>query len=270
MKKQLRNFIISMLYVICKFFLPRIYTNNHGKTRVLVFHHLDEKKRFERLIDKISKHYNLISLDDYIKGNVALDRINIIISLDDGYRSWYTVGAPIFRQYNITPVLAINSGFIGIDDELAKVYCKNNIKTWYEEPLSWNELRELVLDGAYVCSHTTSHIDLTSKVISLDEKIGEAIYDKKTLEQQLGIEISGLTYPFGRYDKDSCTVAASGGFEYGFTSNSAFLDKACFPYEIPRTNVGMRHWITAFGYIEGWPEKLTKWAGFFRTNKIKT
>ncbi|QUM79394.1 polysaccharide deacetylase family protein [Moritella sp. 5] len=264
MKKEIRNFIIGSLYVVADFIFRGLHNKNIGKTRIIVFHHIDSLDIFESLISKISLKYNVISFEDYVRGNISKSKVNVIISLDDGYESWYLYGLPIFNKYNIKPILSVNSDFIGLNVCDAKVYCKNNIKTWQENSLDWDELRVLYDNGAMICGHSWSHIDMISNALTFECKVGNIQKDKNRLEEKIGTDIDCFTYPFGRYNSESLSIVSNLGFKFAFTSDSNFISPDNFPYQIPRTNIGMRNHFVAFGYIEGWGEWLTKQASNIR------
>ena len=266
MKKYIRILLISALYLINK--INPFKTCHKGKTRILVYHHVDKCDKYNSVLRRISDKYNIISFKDYVEGKVLSERINVIISLDDGYESWFSCASKVFNELDIQPILSVNSDFIGLSSKYAEKYCKENIWTWPEKAMNWEQLLEMRAKGAYVCSHALTHVDLTCSSISRVDKMRLIEMDRDFLQNRLGCIVDGFTYPYGRYDKCAIDLVESIGFSYAFTSDSGFLDKSQFPFEIKRTNVGMRGYITTCALIEGWGDFLTKISCFIR-KKIK-
>ncbi|MCZ4310106.1 MULTISPECIES: polysaccharide deacetylase family protein [Vibrio] len=257
MKNKIKRFICGFLYCISEVLFKGKHNKNKGKTRILVFHHIDHPKRFDKALEKISSRYNLISWDDYLNGNLSKSRVNVIISLDDGYESWFTHGLPVFIKYNVKPILSINSDFIGLDEGESFHYCQNHINTWGEKSLSWEQLIELKKHGSTIFSHSHYHTDMKDPNIELSFKRDAILKDKVKIIEKINVDVSGFTYPYGCYSDLSVTLVGELGFKYALTSDSNFLSSGQFPLLIGRTNVGMRHWIVVFSYIEGWSERLT-------------
>lgn len=257
MKSNVKNLIATLIFFFVDVFFPKIHKRNKGETRILVFHHLDEPVRFKKVIMKLSTRYNLISFNDYLSNNISKEKVNVIISFDDGYESWYQNGSEIFIEYNVKPILSINSDFIGLDGSSAHQYCVTNINTWPERSLTWDQVIELRDLGAYICGHAHTHIDLTERCTEQALK-GELISkDKELLEENLNITIEAFTYPYGRFDDSTVKFMIESDYKLAFTSNSGFLHKSQFPYKIKRTNVGMRHYFVVYSYVEGWSEFIT-------------
>jgi len=256
MKKNLKFLIAVILY-----FLDGVFSfnraKNKGKTRILVFHHLDCKKKFSRVIEKISKKYNLLSFQDYMNGNTSSDQINVIIAFDDGYKSWHENGLDLFKDYDLRPLLFLNSDYIGLNCQDALNYCSNNINSWGEESLTWGEVKELHNIGCTVGGHAHLHVNLLDNSIAPSVKQKMIVDDKAMIERNVGCSVSLFAYPYGLYDRSSIELLKLAKYEYGFTSDSGFLDKSQFPYEIKRTNVGMRGYFVSCAYIEGWSERVT-------------
>jgi len=246
-----------MIFLFVDVFFPNVHRRNKGLTRILVFHHLDEPARFERMLQKISKRYNVISFEQYLKNQISTEKINVILSFDDGYESWFNNGSNIFTKFNVKPILSINSDFIDMDIHESKNYCVDNINTWPEKALTWEEVLKLYNSGAYICGHSHEHVDLTSDNVDRGKKTDFVHKDKELIEDIIKNKIYSFTYPYGRYDTESFSILKECGYKYGFTSDSGFLHSNQFPYKIKRTNVGMRHYLVVFSFIEGWSEYIT-------------
>ena len=156
-KSNLRHLIVLFFWFIGR----STERGSEGKTRVLVFHHLDQPERFEKTIISLRKSYNFVSFEGFLSGNVRTDKVNLIVAFDDGYRSWFTSGAQIFKKHSIQPMLFVNSDFIELATEAAYEYCHKHINTWPEESLTWTELKQLKKIGSTIGGHCLEHTDLT-------------------------------------------------------------------------------------------------------------
>lgn len=256
LKSRLKVFLATLLYLISKCLPYDFSINWKGKTRVLVFHHIDDIYRFRSIIASLKKNYHLISFSQYIAEERSKDKLNIIISLDDGYKSWYVNAFSIFLEYDIHPIIFVNSDFIGLSQGKSLAYSSVVIKTWGEPSLSWDELACLRKIGTEVGGHTIGHNDLTA---GLDMNVHKysIIHDRKTLAENLKCEIRSFAYPYGRYNGSSIKLVEEAGYTYGFTSDSGYLDESEGPLLLKRTNVGLRHAISVRAIAEGWLDIVT-------------
>lgn len=228
-----------------------------GKTRVLVFHHLDKPARFEKIITSLKKNYNFISFEDFISGNVCKDKINLLVAFDDGYKSWHVFGAQIFKKHKIQPMLFVNSDFIGLICEDAYKYCQKHINTWREESLTWIQLQELKKIGCTIGGHCLEHTDLTDFKLKQGD-VGELLQkDKKKISEELDQDTNIFAYPYGRWNDSVVGEVSTTDYRYAFTSDSGYLDDSDSDLKLKRTNVGMRSSWIAHAYAAGCAERLT-------------
>ncbi len=70
---------------------------------------------FRSQIKYLTKNYNVISLDEYINfcnKKEKSPKNSIIITIDDGYKSNYTLAYPIFREFDIPATIFLTTDFI--------------------------------------------------------------------------------------------------------------------------------------------------------------
>lgn len=252
-KSKIRH-IITLIYLLVG---RNSLHGNKGKTRVLVFHHLDKPARFENIIVQLKRKYNFVSLDDYFSGRVSKKRINLIIAFDDGYKSWFTHGIKIIKEHGFQPLLFINSDFIGLSSENAYEYCRQNIKTWPEESLDWGQLQQLRNAGCLIGGHCHTHTDLTEGNLTPRDIVSLLEKDKEKISNELKQDINIFAYPFGRWNDSAVRAVADSGYRYAFTSDSGYLDDSDGNLKFRRTNVGMRSPWIANAYAAGCAERLT-------------
>jgi peptidoglycan/xylan/chitin deacetylase (PgdA/CDA1 family) len=88
-----------------------IFKNAGGGVRIITYHGicLDNPlrfnasfitaKAFEKHLQFYRKHFNLISLDDYLAGNISRDRFNVCLTFDDGHRNNLKYALPLLEKY---------------------------------------------------------------------------------------------------------------------------------------------------------------------------
>jgi len=84
-----------------------------GEIQVLCFHGICNdnrafingrfllEKQCDELLKALSIEYNIISLDDFMKGNIEPNKLNILLTFDDGYLNNKTLLLPLLEEYQI-------------------------------------------------------------------------------------------------------------------------------------------------------------------------
>ena len=101
---------------------------------------------------------------------------SVIITFDDGFKSFFTLALPALRSRGMTATIFVPAGYIGRTNQWdeARGFPSRTVMT--EE-----ELREVVADGMEIGSHGWLHRNL--KLASAEEAEEELVRSKKTLEE---------------------------------------------------------------------------------------
>ena len=125
----MRKFSAHCLYYLQ---MHRLFQFLHRKkTIILMYHGFTDKKKhdgienyqgkhinnelFRSQIKYIKEHYNVISLDHFIEcctSGELLPEKSIIITIDDGYKSNYTLAFPIFKEFDVPATIFLTTDFI--------------------------------------------------------------------------------------------------------------------------------------------------------------
>ncbi len=150
----------------------------------------------------------------FTAGRRQLPRKSVLLTFDDGYKSFIQYARPTLKDYGFGATLFVYSDFIGAGG------------------LSWQDLRTLSEQGYEVQAHSKSHANLRRK-----EGESEAAYAKR-IEAELGYPltlfkknlprpIDALAYPYGETDDELVPFVAKYGYAVAFTvrrqSNPAFV-----------------------------------------------
>jgi peptidoglycan/xylan/chitin deacetylase (PgdA/CDA1 family) len=175
--------------------------------RFIAFHEISPKafKQFKVNLSFLHKHVNIISMDDFFNGNFSYNKINIVITFDDGYKSWITYAIPVLKEYNLQATFFISSGFVNLSPHDEKIYLKQNILLNPGHALrqsggclNGNDVKLLVKEGHIVGGHTVNHCFL-SKVLDYNQIRFEIGIDKIELERMTEKEIRYFSYPLGAF-----------------------------------------------------------------------
>jgi len=205
---------------------------------VLVYHNLaaQDKGRltlaarsFDAQIRQLhAEGFQALRLADFLAfttGRRQLPRRSVLLTFDDGYKSFGQYARPILKDYGYGATLFVYSDFLGGGSAL-----------------SWQDLRTLTEQGFDVQAHSKTHGNLRRA-----EGESEAAYAKRIeaelafphtlFTKHLGRPSTVLAYPFGEMDDELLPYVAKFGYSAAFTvrrqSNPAFVS----PLRISRAQI---------------------------------
>jgi peptidoglycan/xylan/chitin deacetylase (PgdA/CDA1 family) len=194
---------------------------------VLMYHRFEENKYPStniKIVDFI-KHINLIKENQFkfVNPNVFEENLlnhknekKILLTIDDGFKSFYDQAWPILKKEKIPFILFVNTREVG-----TRGY------------MSWKQIKEISKENfAHIGNHSYSHeylIDMSNQEIVDDVNL--AISD---LKNNLGYNSSFFSYPFGEYSNNFKNIIKNLGFKYAFGQHSGVADETKDFYELPR------------------------------------
>lgn len=155
----------------------------------------------------------VISMNDFLawqRGEKSIPPKSALITIDDGYLSGYTTAWPILKKFGYPFTM-----FIYTD------YVKGGPRTGGQS-MTWEQLGEMRDAGVDIQSHTTTHGALNAKKGKSDAEYqawlqNELAGSKKMIEDQLGISVKALAYPYGLHNETVHKAVADAGYEVAFT-----------------------------------------------------
>ena len=140
----------------------------------------------------------------------------ILLTIDDGFKSFYEKAWPILKKEKIPFILFVNTREIG-----TRGY------------MSWEQIKEVSREKfAHIGNHSHSHeylIDMKDQEIIDDINIASSGF-----KNNLGYNSSFFSYPFGEYSNSFKGIVKDLGFKYAFGQHSGVVDKTKDFYELPR------------------------------------
>ncbi|MCZ8517454.1 polysaccharide deacetylase family protein [Paenibacillus filicis] len=228
------------------------------RVAVIAYHHIDDQiqgdvtittARFrDQLTDLLQRGYHFISLQQfraYMAGGPVPPNA-VLVTFDDGYRSFYTNAYPVLKELNIPA-----TNFV-ITKDLANPLASRI------PSLSREEIRQMTGEtkGIDVQCHTDNLHDVGpdgGALFTTPQKIGgrmetEAEFERRIVEdtKMCRAKLAELypgpedafAYPFGIYDQHSASLLQQAGIRYAFTTVSGLTSRSTDPMQIPRINAG--------------------------------
>lgn len=134
----------------------------------------------------------LADLADFLRGERALPRRSVVITMDDGYKSAYQYAYPILRRHGFPATIFVYTDFVGS-----------------REALSWDEMREMTRSRLIdIQPHSKTHANLgLTEAGETDAVYRERIATElktpaQEIKRRLNLPIHTFAYPYG----DSTTL----------------------------------------------------------------
>lgn len=201
-------------------------------------------KQFEEQMQYLKENgFHVVSLEnfyDFIDLKFKLPEKAVVITIDDGWRSTYTVAYPILRKYGFTATIFIYTDFIAAQGPGA---------------LTWEMLKEMMENGMDVQAHSKTH---QFKIPWKKEEETEEEYQKRIekelafpvemIQKRLGNKVQYIAYPFGQFSEPFIEAARKIGYRGGLTVTGATVKEGAIikkkgnpvfidPFEVRRVQI---------------------------------
>jgi len=200
---------------------------------ILLFHSFGEDnqpntsvrtEQLDALINYIkNNNFNVIALAqavETIQGGGKLPNKSVVITIDDAFKSVYTVAYPKFKQAGFPFTLFVSSGNV------------NNNSSAY---MSWNEILDMASNGVDIQAHTVNHNHMTKKRLEVNHnEIESNIND---IIQNTNIKPAYFAYPYGEANQEIIDLVKSKNIIAGFSQYSGVYNSTSNQYYIPRFSI---------------------------------
>ncbi len=188
-----------------------------GKPKIYTDFSLTELKQH---IDTLQSHHmRFLTQEQFDSGHYTGTK-NVLIIIDDGNISGYKAYQSVLKPAHIQPIFAIYP----------------NIISHVGYAMTWDQLRELLVDHCGMACHGFYHLFLTEKFAQKDPKgfNQEIVRSKQILENKLGIKINYFVYPFGVVSPVAKTTIQKTGYRYAFSLKAKPTEIHEDPFDMPR------------------------------------
>ena len=199
-----------------------------------MYHRFEENKypSTNIRIDVFNEHLKIIK-DNKIKfinpkdfenelKNLKLQR-KILLTIDDGFLSFYENAWPILKEKKIPFILFVSTREVGAFNYM-----------------SWDQIREISKENfVEIGNHSHTHeylADEKNEIIKKDIEKSITIFKK-----ELGKNSDFFSYPFGEYSNDFKKIIKNFGFKYAFGQHSGVMDETKDFYEFPRYPINEKY-----------------------------
>ena len=210
----------------------KYYSNDEGILSIM-YHRFDEKKYPSTNIqmDIFKKHIEIIKNSNFNfhnpgnfdkQFNTPKKKKEILITVDDAFKSFYTEAWPYIRENKIPFILFVSTEPVG--------------KKGY---MTWQQIKEVEKHKfAFIGHHSHSHeylIDVGNSEFILDIEKSNKIFLR-----ELGYIPSLFSYPFGEYSKFMKDYISE-NFKYPFGQHSGVIDLNKDKFELPRFPINEKY-----------------------------
>jgi peptidoglycan/xylan/chitin deacetylase (PgdA/CDA1 family) len=155
---------------------------------------------------------------DYLDSDNPIQK-TAVITIDDGYKSFFTNGLPLLKKYKMPATLFINTKTVGSSDFM-----------------DWQQLKKTNESGIEIGNHTHSHkffLDeaQSSRYDSFEKEIQQS---QVIIKQNLDLIPTVFTYPYGEFDERMKGIVKELGFKCASAQNSGVLYDRTDRFQIPR------------------------------------
>ena len=198
-----------------------------------MYHRFDEKKypSTNISIDIFKKQIEIIEKNNYEFYDPKIFTLNfnnpkfkkkILITIDDGFLSFYENAWPIIKEGEIPIILFISTETVG--------------KFGY---MNWEQIKQIEKESfAYIGNHSHSH----DYLVNLDKKefIKDINKSIKIFKKNLGYNPIFFSYPFGEYN-NFIKNFISENFKFSFGQHSGVIDINKNLHELPRFPINEKY-----------------------------
>ncbi|HYB44823.1 MAG TPA: polysaccharide deacetylase family protein [Candidatus Methylomirabilis sp.] len=186
---------------------------------ILCYHNLgvESKGRLLLAVSKFEEQmrylkangYRVISLADFVEFshlNRQLPQKSVVLTFDDGYKSFKTYAYPILKELGFTATLFVYTDYVGAG----------------RNAFTWPELRDLAAEGFDIEAHSKSHGDLRRAAGEPDAQYARRMQAELGVPQELFKKNLGqarpiIAFPYGSWDESLLSKLPEYGYIAAFS-----------------------------------------------------
>ncbi|MFA9388707.1 MAG: polysaccharide deacetylase family protein [Prolixibacteraceae bacterium] len=206
--------------------------NKRGQITSFVYHRFgdDRYPSTNISVNDFRNHLNYLKNNNYnvlplgkavalLKSGETIPDKTVVLTIDDGYKSFFENGMPLLREFGYQATLFINTKQFGTGDFL-----------------SVKEIKQLINEGIEVENHSHSHayfVNFTPEEIA-DTFKNDLIKSQDIFLKHFGYKPTLYAYPYGEYTPQMQTVLKNEGYIAAVAQKSGIISYLNDPYALPR------------------------------------
>jgi len=205
--------------------------NNNKEVVCFVYHRFGDDRypstnislsTFEQHLQFLKENnYQVLSFADaidYLKDKSPKVK-TAVITIDDGYSSFYNNGLPLLKKYGFPATLFINTETVGAGSYM-----------------SWEEIKIAQKTGIEIGNHTHSHpyflnLSKAERYQVFREEVNRA---QNLIEKNTNYKTVSFAYPYGEMDNKMIEIIKDMGFKAAAAQNSGVMYSGTDLYRCPR------------------------------------
>ena len=163
------------------------------------------------------------AVDAFKNGDIIPPR-TVVLTIDDGYRSFYETGLPLLQEFGYPATLYVNTANVGNRDYF-----------------TWQDIREAQQKGIEIGCHSHAHghfLDAASQEEMKSMFISDLATAQTIFSDSLGFIPDLYSYPYGEYDDLLGAMLKEAGFKSATAQYSGVLYEGTGLFEVPRFPMG--------------------------------
>ena len=206
-----------------------VYADGYQLVPVLTYHDIAPQAKGRLVISTKSfgeqmrylkaNRYRVVTLaefHEFLQLKRQLPRRAVVLTFDDGYRSFLQYAYPVLKELGFTATLFVYTDYVGAG----------------RNSLGWDDLARLTAEGFQVEGHTKTHGDLRRQPGESEAEHARRLRTEldsaqRLFQQRLGRPARFLAYPYGAADDAVLAQTREAGFLAGLTvfreGNSSFV-----------------------------------------------
>ena len=153
---------------------------------------------------------------------------SVIITCDDGFADFHRHAVPVLAEQGLTATVFVTTGWV--QDAGAESATRRPGLM-----LSWSQIAEAVAAGMEAGAHSCLHPQLDQLPTA---QLRDELYPSKArLEDELGIPVPGVAYPFGYSSARVRDMARAAGYDYGYAVRNTMTSPGADLFRLPRLTV---------------------------------
>jgi len=236
MKRLFFSGLISFFFLACQSQPPDTNKSGGGasiqkEVVCFVYHRFDDgrypttnvsTKDFEAHLNFLIRNkFDIVTFSQavtYLKSNEPARKV-AVITVDDGYKSFYRNGLPILKKFSLPATLFINTKTVEGGDYM-----------------SWRELQLAVDAGVEIGNHTHSHDYFLNQPSATRYQVfkEEIELSQKIIFEKLQLKPIVFSFPYGEFDSKMKSIVKEAGFLAGAAQNSGVMHEKMDFFLCPR------------------------------------